>query len=170
MMEKTKAHIRPVKHTLLDDRLLKVIQHDYLRSSSRILFLDYDGTLVPFKLDPKSAVPEQEILTLITSIAQDPRNEVVIISGRDMKYLDTTFSGIPVSIVSEHGYQVRTRRGALRGKEPGNWAWKTSVMDFLQPFTRRYLGSFIEEKQASLAFHFRGSLYPVVPEDIRLLK
>jgi trehalose 6-phosphate synthase/phosphatase len=163
-------HISFRNHNLLDEHQLQVIQSLYTNSSSRIIFLDYDGTLVPFHLNPKSAVPDKEVLGLITSLAKDEQNEVVIISGREMKYLESTFKGIPVSIVSEHGYQMRDRQGTITGNNPLNSDWKKSVLGFLQSFTSQYTGSIVEEKQSSLAFHFRGALHPVRPEDIRLLK
>lgn len=45
------------------------IAEQYRKTSRRILFLDYDGTLVPFTTDPERAVPGAHVLTQLRRLA-----------------------------------------------------------------------------------------------------
>ena len=51
--------------------------------------LDYDGTLVAFSSDPQAVKPSERVLDLLTKLCANPRNEVVVISGRDRHTLET---------------------------------------------------------------------------------
>ncbi|HKQ29792.1 MAG TPA: trehalose-phosphatase, partial [Burkholderiales bacterium] len=52
------------------------------RAPRRLLMLDYDGTLAPFKIDPAEATPYPGVIERIEAIMEDPRSCVVIVSGR----------------------------------------------------------------------------------------
>jgi trehalose 6-phosphate phosphatase len=64
---------------------------DFLRKlktgSPRLLALDYDGTLAPFKVNPYQAVPYKGVRELLNKVMENPLNSVVIISGRWTKDL-----------------------------------------------------------------------------------
>ncbi|GAG62121.1 unnamed protein product, partial [marine sediment metagenome] len=47
---------------------------------SRILFLDYDGTLVGFHRIPESAVPDEELYGILDKLSADSKSKVVLIS------------------------------------------------------------------------------------------
>ena len=61
---------------------------DFQKAKQRLIFLDYDGTLVGFKNDPQKAKPTEDVLKELTRLTEDNRNTVVIISGRDKDTLD----------------------------------------------------------------------------------
>jgi len=44
--------------------------------------LDYDGTLTGFAKKPEQAKPNKELFEILTNLTKDPKNKVVIISGR----------------------------------------------------------------------------------------
>jgi trehalose 6-phosphate synthase/phosphatase len=76
----------------------------YKNSRRRLLFLDYDGTLVPFAGRPERAVPPIGVLKLLDRLAAAPGNRVIIISGRPRADLDAWFGAIPgLSLAAEHG-------------------------------------------------------------------
>jgi len=56
-------------------------------ASSRVLMLDYDGTLAPFHEDPAQARPYSEIPALLDAIIQTGQTRLVIVSGRWIKNL-----------------------------------------------------------------------------------
>ena len=56
---------------------------DQLRTApSRLLLLDYDGTLAPFSADRKRALPYPAVAELLESIRCTCRTRVVLITGR----------------------------------------------------------------------------------------
>ncbi|MCP4633278.1 MAG: trehalose-phosphatase [candidate division Zixibacteria bacterium] len=61
--------------------------NDINSSSNRILFLDYDGTLAPFKVHRDKAKPYPGVRKVLNSIIESERTQVVIISGRWTKEL-----------------------------------------------------------------------------------
>lgn len=67
---------------------LHILENAYRESSRRLLLLDYDGTLVGIQARPEQARPDQELRYILGRLVSDPRNTVVIISGRDKDVLD----------------------------------------------------------------------------------
>jgi trehalose 6-phosphate synthase/phosphatase len=128
----------------------------YKAATKRIIFLDYDGTLVSIMKFPEMAILPNAARILIDRLASDPQNSVVVISGRDRQFLETQFKGLKVMLVAEHGYFIKT------GEEwqttiDANLQWKATIMPILQEYVNRCNGTFIEEKTGSLAWHYRNA-------------
>ncbi|NLL53229.1 MAG: bifunctional alpha,alpha-trehalose-phosphate synthase (UDP-forming)/trehalose-phosphatase [Peptococcaceae bacterium] len=133
----------------------KLIERAYQKATKRIFFLDYDGTLVGFTPLPEQAKPDEELKGLLQKLVDDPKNTVVIISGRERYSLEEWFGDLKLHIVASHGLWIR---------HPGQeWTmtmsldnnWKESIRHILQMYTDRIPGSIIEEKDYSLAWHYR---------------
>ncbi len=139
----------------VSDEILRQIARRYAAAGSRALFLDYDGTLAPFKDDPQAASPDAETLAIIRSLADAPGNEVTIISGRDRDTLQRWFAGINVNLIVEHGVWTRARGGEWEMLYQINADWKVNIRPTLENFVDRTPGSFIEEKNYSLVWHYR---------------
>ncbi len=128
-----------------------------LEAPRRVLLLDYDGTLVPFAATPESAQPDAQLLELIAALASAPDTEVHIVSGRGRGIIEEWFRGIPVGLHLEHGLWSRAPGSDdWTGGPPPDVAWRDAVVEILWDFTSRSPGSLIEEKSASLAWHYRG--------------
>ena len=54
---------------------------------SKLLFLDYDGTLAPFHAEPKLAFPYPGVLDILDEIITNASTRIVIISGRAIQDL-----------------------------------------------------------------------------------
>lgn len=130
---------------------------DFHKAERRILFLDYDGTLVPFAKYPELAIIDKGTLTVIEKLSKDPKNEVVIVSGRDKKFLEKQFSGVNVSLIAEHGYYIKKRDGDWESTIITDENWKESVLPILNEYVSRCNGTFIEEKTGSIAWHYRNA-------------
>jgi trehalose 6-phosphate synthase/phosphatase len=127
----------------------------YRSAARRVLLLDYDGTLVPFVAVPSLARPDQEVLELLTALAADVRNEVMIVSGRPRRDLEEWFEALPVALVAEHGVWLRPRGGDWRMLKAITTDWKERVRPILQLYVDRLPGAWLEEKEFSLAWHYR---------------
>lgn len=129
----------------------------YRRSDRRVLFLDYDGTMVPFAPRPQDAVPDPELLAELRALSSDRKNTVVIISGRDRDTLESWLGDVGAVLVAEHGAVMRRAsdsswREVQRSSEAG---WKAELRPLMETFTDRTPGAILEEKAASLAWHYR---------------
>ncbi len=128
----------------------------YNNSSQRLLFLDYDGTLTTFTTDPRiSGEPNENILKILRSLTEDPKNELVIISGRRKEDLQRIFDGLDVCMVAEHGVFIKENNKEWQLARPLNTDWKSKILPILKMYQDRLPGSFIEEKGFSVAWHYR---------------
>jgi trehalose 6-phosphate synthase/phosphatase len=131
------------------------MMQQYRAATRRALLLDYDGTLVPFASEPKLAQPDAEIIEMLTALGNDPANEVVIISGRPRHTLKEWFGKLPISLIAEHGVWLRDKGADWRMIKTMTADWKERVRPILQLFVDRLPGALLEEKEFSLAWHYR---------------
>lgn len=142
----TKSLSPTVKHQLLDR---------YKNSSQAILFLDYDGTLAPFTNNPQDAKPDDELHSIIEQLTSHKNNRVIIISGRDRHTLDKWLGHHNVQFVAEHGVWSRGEDRKWVELATLNGDWKEDVRLVLEEYVDRTPKSSIEEKDFSLAWHYR---------------
>jgi trehalose 6-phosphate synthase/phosphatase len=124
-------------------------------ASRRAFILDYDGTLVPFAANPRQAQPDPELLGLLADLGADPVNRVAIVSGRPRRHLENWFSGLPVTLIAEHGAWLRPQGGEWRVLKTMATEWKEKIRPILQLHIDRLPRAFLEEKEFSLAWHYR---------------
>jgi trehalose 6-phosphate synthase/phosphatase len=139
----------------LTGKALTTLVQQYRSATRRALLLDYDGTLVPFVAEPRLAHPDAELLELLTALASDPANEVTIVSGRPRQALENWFGQLPISLIAEHGVWLRNKNSEWRMLKTMTNDWKERVRPILQLFVDRLPGALLEEKEFSLAWHYR---------------
>jgi trehalose 6-phosphate synthase/phosphatase len=127
-------------------------------SRSRLILLDYDGTLVPFAPRPVDAVPPPRVVDLMRALASAPGVTAALVSGRSREDLESWFGAVPdLWLVGEHGAYVRsprTREWEMARPHPG-LEWKARIIPVLEHFIDRTPGSFLEEKDLALVWHHR---------------
>jgi trehalose 6-phosphate synthase/phosphatase len=121
-----------------------------------LLLLDYDGTLVSFTPRPEQATPDEELLTLLRRLTERPHTGVSIVSGRGREVLEAWVGGLNVGLYAEHGLWSRpTPDAPWTSLENVPTEWKLLVRPILESFAARVPGALVEEKFASLAWHYR---------------
>ncbi|WVW83110.1 trehalose-phosphatase [Kwoniella bestiolae CBS 10118] len=132
----------------------------YKGAKKRLMLFDYDGTLTPIVKVPSHAVPTERTLTAISTLAQDPKNVVYLISGRDGDFLEEHWGHVEnLGMSAEHGSFV---------KQPGDeeftnmtealdMSWMSEVEEIFKYYTERTTGATIEVKKASITWHYRNS-------------
>ena len=138
-----------------DREAMTALKKDYRKSRKRILFLDYDGTLVGFKGHPKQSVPDEELIKLLYDLTKDARNKVVIISGRDKNTLDEWMKPFNVDIICEHGIWIKNSDKSWKTLIELDNLWKPAIKEILDLYVDKTPGSFVEEKEFSLVWHYR---------------
>lgn len=154
-LKSVRKHQMELEARLLSQNLRFRLLGEYRSSGSRLILLDYDGTLVPFATRPEKAAPDRELTTIMKNLTAIPGNEVVIISGRDKETLERWFGGFDVGFIAEHGIWIRERGGAWEMIEALNDDWKEAVLPVLERFVERTPGTFVEVKPYSLVWHYR---------------
>lgn len=154
-LEKTKENRATYKAIPIDREVEEKILERYKKGQNRVFFLDYDGTLVNFVDKPDQAKPDKDLLDLITTLNSLKRTKVVLISGRDKETLGTWWKDVPVELIAEHGVWTRKTGKNWQLNEKVQNDWMEMVRPVIETFCDRTPGSFIEEKNYSLAWHYR---------------
>ena len=150
-----KEQNREILQKVVGKRQLTQIKSAYDEAASRLILLDYDGTLSPFVRKPEDAVPSEQLLELIRRMSADKRNKVVINSGRNHQILDKWFAGLPIDFAAEHGVFY---------KDDGVWhrnimeeiVWDEEILDIIQHTIDKTPRSHLEQKDAALVWHYRN--------------
>jgi trehalose 6-phosphate synthase/phosphatase len=79
----------------------------------------------------------------------------MIVSGRDKDTLDNWFSELNLNLVAEHGAWIREKNSSWKLSKGIDSNWKAEVKPILEQYVDRTPGAFIEEKDHSLAWHYR---------------
>ena len=140
---------------LLDDlaRLARVPQ--------LLVATDYDGTIAPIVSDPMRAVPDRENVVALRSLANLDQTHVGVISSRALRDL-AALSRLPqeIHLVGSHGSEFDVDF-ALQ-MDAATQQRRDDLGEALAEIARRYPGTSLEQKPASVAFHFRNA----APESI----
>ncbi|HYV93241.1 MAG TPA: bifunctional alpha,alpha-trehalose-phosphate synthase (UDP-forming)/trehalose-phosphatase [Chitinophagales bacterium] len=149
--------------------VIRSITQDYHRAHRRILFFDYDGTLVPIQPNPDAAIPDEALLQMLYRFGSDEKNIVVLVSGRSREFLDRWFGKLPLTLVAEHGAFTRMPFSDWIRITPESVPWKTTAAELLKGLTEKFPGSMLEVKDQSVAWHYRNAP-KVSTNEIELLK
>ena len=133
------------------------ILNRYVRGERRLILLDYDGTLAPIVRRHDDAKPTRRLLALLRRLAEHPNTTVVILSGRDRPTLERWLGALPCDLVAEHGVWVKEAGADWKLLKEQRSDWKPRIIPILERYMDRLPGAFIEEKDYSLAWHFRGA-------------
>jgi trehalose 6-phosphate synthase/phosphatase len=125
-----------------------------------VFLLDYDGTLVPIVSVPDAARPDADLLSLLRELGT--AYPVHVVSGRGRKDLGSWLEGVPATLWAEHGACVRTGPGAPPWESTAtiSTTWMADVRPILEEFTVATPGTLVEEKDTSLAWHYRTASDP----------
>lgn len=156
-LKETKKEQQKLNVKTLDEKTVDVICRHYTEAKKRFFLIDYDGTLVPLTRMPSEAVPAENVKEFLSSISSDPDNHVAIVSGRDAGTMEKWFGYLPLTLVAEHGASLKMRNELWQQLVTVSDQWKDQVRRIMQLFVTRCVGSFIEEKTSTLAWHYRNT-------------
>nr|GMD95577.1 probable alpha,alpha-trehalose-phosphate synthase [UDP-forming] 9 [Ipomoea batatas] len=132
------------------------IVSSYRRTNRRVIFLDYDGTIVPESTIVKS--PSVEVITFLNALSNDPKNTVFIVSGRGRNQLNEWLAPCErVGLAAEHGYFIRWSKASNWECMDADIEWKGIVEPVMKQYTDATDGSFIETKETALVWHHQDA-------------
>ncbi|MEJ8757289.1 bifunctional alpha,alpha-trehalose-phosphate synthase (UDP-forming)/trehalose-phosphatase [Pontibacter sp. H259] len=139
----------------LDEATFQEMSDSYEMASSRLIFLEYDGALTNYKSKPLMARPDEDLLELLGNLSSNPKNRVVIISSREKANMEDWLGHLNLDIVAEHGVWLKQRGTGWKTMMSLMDDWKSDIRLILELYVDRTPGSFIEEKEYSLVWHYR---------------
>jgi trehalose 6-phosphate synthase/phosphatase len=139
----------------LSDKARQKLVGSYGKARRRLLLLDYDGTLVSYRGKPEQAGPDDEIMSLLEGLSKNPKNDVVIISGRGKSTIDKWLGGLQATLIAEHGAWTKQKAKDWKCIESLRGDWKEAIRPILELYADRTPGALVEEKDFSLVWHCR---------------
>ncbi|KAI9111725.1 hypothetical protein K1719_017415 [Acacia pycnantha] len=130
----------------------------YKRTNRRAIFLDYDGTVVPQSSINK--IPSLEVISILNTLCNDPKNTVFIVSGRGRDSLSDWFASCKLlGIAAEHGYFLRWSSSSPweTSQLSADLDWKNVVEPIMRSYIEATDGSNIEVKESALVWHHQDA-------------
>jgi len=121
----------------------------------RLLLLDYDGTIAPILARYEDAPPLPRIPPLLDALASLDATSVTIISGRPISDLERLLGPRPVTLVGEHGWEIR-RPDGLVFREPLPPDAGAALERAVAGATDAGFAGHLERKRCSVVLHTRS--------------
>lgn len=135
--------------------MYSALTEKYQAASNKLVLLDYDGTLLDYTSHPDQANPSAYLLQLLQCLSDKPHTKLAIVTGRTTNSIDNLFQQQPFDMVAEHGAMIK-QNSHWTCLLQSNTDWKQSVSKMMQNITDKCSNSFIEEKQFTMAWHYRN--------------
>lgn len=125
-------------------------------ASHKILILDYDGTLAPFRQERDKALPYPGTKELLDKIQRSGKTRLIIVSGRNIQDVIALLDleELP-EIWGGHGFERQEPGSSLQRKKISEACALDLQKAFLWLKENGY-EDFCEQKPSSIAFHWRG--------------
>lgn len=137
-----------------------------IRSAKAVaLFLDFDGTLTPFRPHPDQVLLSNGMRRAVARLGQNPRFRLWIISGRRYADVRNKIGVAGIGYLGLHGWETRPGRELSNLQESGGSlipcmkAWATRLV-------RETPETWLEDKGAVLTIHYARAS----PSDIRKVR
>lgn len=125
-----------------------------LKPATTAIFLDFDGTLVPFdKPDVNTPVVDDALRSLLDELRERTDGALALITGRTIEALDDLIDPLALAAAGEHGGEWRSAPGAEAQRivpPPG----LDSAQKHCEAFARAHPGTRFERKNLSMVLHF----------------
>ncbi len=118
------------------------------------LFLDFDGTLVDFVIDPAKAAVDDRLRALLERLSDCLDGRLAILSGRSLDELTARIGLGPMAIAGSHGLERRAADGEVTRTPipPG----LSVACEAARRFVDQH-GLLLEIKAAGVALHYRDT-------------
>lgn len=142
-----------------------------IRDSDPIIFLDYDGTLVPIIRNPEESYPDKEIMGILQNLRQ--KYELYIVTGRSLREI-REFIGGSFNVLALHGAIISMEDGTT--DFASDYVRCRNVCDDIygrkKEFEKNYPGVQIINKDGGLVFtrwFVQEALHEKLVEEVRSL-
>ncbi len=148
--QRSRVEIEPVTEADFESWLGR-----FLTGHRLAIFLDYDGTLTPLKRHPSEATLSAPMREAIATCVERSDTDVTIVSGRSVDDV-SKMVGIPgVTFAGNHGLEI-TGPEIESFQHEDIPAYQERLHELAESLEELCIaGAWVEEKRASLTFHYR---------------
>lgn len=120
------------------------------------LFLDVDGTLLDIAARPDGVVVPASLREALAALSQDLDGAVALVSGRTVADIDRLFAPLRLRASGVHGAEMRLDpEGGVH--VANEHRLPPDAVAALRAIAGRYMGTLVEDKQFSVAVHYRAT-------------
>ncbi len=139
----------------------------YLQQSARqlpfsrdwALFLDIDGTILELAETPGQVIVSAGLRELVRNLNTALGGAIALVSGRSLSGIDALFRMPWLSAAGLHGVECRTGFNGITHVQSVNESVMRNFRGRLQTCIQRYPGLVLEDKNLSIAIHFRRAAH-----------
>lgn len=140
----------------LKDALKRKVASQIMRAPHTFVLLDFDGTLVPIMPKPEMVHLRASTKKLLEKLSKNARMSLGIISGRRLEEIKSLVGIKGLVYAGNHGLE-------LEGPDFKYTHAKTKefkrilkeIIPVLQPLSKIFPGTFVENKEITLTYHYR---------------
>lgn len=118
------------------------------------LFLDLDGTLIDFALDPSTVEVSPRLRGILGKLPEATNGAIAFVSGRTLGDLDRLLGSGRFPIAAVHGLQRRDADGRLSAASTDKQELE-QMREIAEQFAAEYENLLIERKGLTVALHYR---------------
>ncbi len=126
-----------------------------LSQNKLAIFLDIDGTLIPYANHPNNIIVPKNLIYLLYNLRNKLDGALALISGRMVKDIQKIVNPLKLSVSGIHGLEYTNNHGEYikNSIEP----IPLDIYKRLNKFSDNHPGSMIEKKNISVALHYRNA-------------
>ncbi|HHT9152799.1 MAG TPA: trehalose-phosphatase [Candidatus Hypogeohydataceae bacterium YC40] len=125
--------------------------------SKILLFLDYDGTLVPIRKRPSLAILSPAGRQLLERLSRSPKLSVGIATGRSLTDIQRLIAIKELFYIANHGLEISLEgKGWAHPKAERLRPYLKEILSELKKSTRHINGVLLEDKGLTLSVHYRN--------------
>jgi len=142
----------------------------YKISKNRLFLLDYDGTMVGFKDDPATSLPDKDLLKILEDLSSQKANTVFFISGRCKNFLEDNFGHLNISFVAEHSALIKTPTTKWEKILEVDDSWVNDLAKIMRKYVKNTPNTVMEKKSLSVVWHYKGADKNIIEQRYSALK
>jgi len=120
------------------------------------VFLDVDGTLVPYAASPAAVHVDSQLIPQLSTLAAKLGGALALLSGRRLENLDELFAPLRLPAAGLHGLQRRDAAGNPHFAASSALSLR-AAKESLQALVETVPGLRLEDKIETLAVHFQSA-------------
>lgn len=122
------------------------------------LFLDFDGTLVPIAPTPSLIQVEPTLADMLARVADYLEGAMAVVTGRPIAEIDHYLTPLHIAVAGLHGLELRQLDDSIE-RDSNSTPQINQARQILHAFVEQYPDVLLEDKQLSLALHYRSAPY-----------
>ncbi len=130
-----------------------------LRVDQHAFFLDFDGTLIEYALQPNAPTVDQGLLGLLERLAARSEGAVALVSGRSIATLDAFLAPLQLAASGLHGFERRSSTGVYTQHPRPSRQTLASARQLVAQLARMDPLLMLEDKGWAFALHYRQAPY-----------